>query len=191
MQPIYGIAGVRFQKAVDRLRELKICGGNDVHLYPILFLCGFHYQLSHFKQKGLGIGHIPEDGLEKAERQALKVLAKIVKSKKMKAECADLGHANKEYHALALAFLEFLDLERMFPPTLVAWVTRGDRATNLMRLSFGMGSTSFWLPDLQPFVHALVKKPFGFADGAGNSRTEEVAQVVKSFTWSADILDAC
>jgi hypothetical protein len=193
MQPIFGIAGERFQKAVDRLRELRICGGDDVHLYPVLFLCGFHYQKSHWKQKDLGIGHIPEDGLNEAARQALKVLAKFVKSRKMKAECAAPFHdkdPNKEHLALALAFLEFMQLGREFPLTLIAWVERGDRATNLLRLSFGMGAISLFEADVLPFIHALVKKPLGFGDGAGNSRTAEVFQVIKSFTWSEDTLDA-
>jgi hypothetical protein len=193
MQPIFGIAGERFQKAVDRLRELRICGGEDVHLYPILFLCGFHYQQSHWQQKGVGIGHIPEDGLDGAAWTGVKVVTELVKSRRMKARLADpffKGDQNKEFRALAFAFIEFMGLGREVPLTLVAWIERGDRAANLIRLSFAMGATGMFEADLLPFICALTKKPLGFGDGAGKSRAAEVFQEIKSFTWSADILDA-
>ncbi len=190
MQPTYQVPWERLESACAKLRQGVAGDDSAKKLLPLLFLCGLHFQHSYYaagqtgraEAKQAGAGHLIDDGLDQACERGLKTLMRLSKSRgNFVNDEAFKPCLNKEWTALNLAFL---DLFKELPVTVQRWIEHGDKATNLIRFSFGMGVRSHWFD--APFFASMMRKPFGFANWKGEPCTKQVKEVLDSFTWNPE-----
>ena len=184
-QPTCQVPWEKIARARDALAQ-QFTGPDSWRVPPFLFLCGTRFQVSYYQAANakpstlehLGAGHLVDDGLNEACRHALRTLMRIAKSRQMSEEAK--GAPNPEWFRLELSFLSLFD---EVPQRVKTWLDHGTRETNLARLSFAMGVYSFFGSDSYKFIHAMIKKPFGFSNSEHQPCNAAVKAVLDSFTF--------
>jgi hypothetical protein len=188
MQPTYQVPWEHLSAAHrDLLAYIRM---NEVHVRPILFLCGVKfaatYSSAYFaknpKAEHLGPCHPLDDGLEQTCCAVLKALMKLTRSRESQSLLRQLHGVASEGHwvRLKLAFIRIS--EKGLPPRAASWLRKGDLGENWIRVSFGMGAIAPYQTD--EFIGSLLKTRFSFGDCDGCDVTTQIVAVVARFAWS-------
>lgn len=194
MQPTYQVPWEKLESACVTLRKEIVGDGDFGRLLPVLFLCGLRFQFSYFVARDSGntnlrqggAGHLIDDGLSEACESGLRTLMRFSKSRKLREPMGkdfEKTFVNPEWLCLTLAFLG------LYPALHIRvqkWIEHGDRQTNLIRFSFGMGVESLWFSSSNRYVHKLMKQPVCLLDWKGEPCNERVKGVFDSFVWDPD-----
>jgi hypothetical protein len=121
--------------------------------------------------------------LDETCERGLQILMQRAKSRNLRNTLGEFlkPSSNSEWLLLQCAFLE---LPTKPPVPVIHWIEHGNKETNLIRFSFGMGMRSFWADESRSFVQKMIKKSFGFVNWKGESCASRVKEVMDGFEWS-------
>ena len=143
MQPLYRIPGDMLCAHVARLSLCPRVKESHTNLYSLLFLSGLHVTYHFYKESGTAPLHFLDDGLCETARSCMRFLGKRVRSRGMqnfKFDPKSKGPLPK-WFAVQLAFFGFFN---DCPIRVKEWISRGDGATNQVRLACAMGIESLF-----------------------------------------------
>lgn len=191
MQPTYQTPWTRLEGAHNDL--VKTCDGSYVLIRPLVFLCGLKLSYTYFCANTRGeeragyisAAHLLDDGLDDAARLALETLMKIIPSRDLRATIRMLP-PESDPDSWAVLLFAFLKLPKLLTPVAKRWIEHGNRTSNWIRLSFGMGARAIW--DTNDFALEIIRTNFTFRNQKGEDITRSVVEIVNRFAWDSSWL---
>ena len=178
MHPSFGVPWPRLQRAAARLGQLHAQQPEPARVHALLFICGLKYLLTYRAANGRRLSHYVDDGLRETVEFTIPPLidrCREYRSPHPQGTRLPVRESNDEFQQLIFGFAK---LHTELPPVTARWIARGDRESNLLRLTFGMGVAARFAPNSHGFVRRMLDKPLVVSP--------PILDVWESFRWSPE-----
>jgi hypothetical protein len=181
MYTVFGVPWQRLSEARDRLHECHAEPSFVAHY--IIFSCGLTFALSFMSIHDEVPEHLADDGLPEIARENLEYAIDLCLDD-ITEEVINQNPKLYEYNPKLFGLLAtFGILESQPPPAVKAWIARGNKKDNLLRLFFAMGVRSASDTYARRTIESIMERPMFFAP---EEFAEEAQELVLSFTCEPD-----